>query len=60
MSSSAAEEVKQPQSENPPPTLFKMADFNEILTRANGNFNYTESKYKRVKLTPQQDHDLLI
>jgi hypothetical protein len=58
--SSAAEEEKQRQSEAPPPTLFKMADFNEILTRAQGNFMHTESKYKRAKLTPQQDHELLI
>ena len=57
---SFAEEEKQPLSGNAPPTLFKMADFTEILTRAQGNFMHTESKYKRAKLTPQQDHELLI
>ena len=57
---SIAEEEKQPQSMGTGPTLFRISDFTEILARAKGNFIHTESKYKRAKLTPQQDHELLI
>jgi hypothetical protein len=54
---SFAEEEKQPQSMGPGPTLFKIADFSDILARAKGNFKHTESKYKLAHLTPQQDHE---
>ena len=57
---SIAEEEKQPQSMGPGPTLFRIADFTEILARAQGNFMHTESKYKRAQLTPQKDHELLL
>ena len=51
---------KQPQWMEPEPTLFKIADFSDILARAKGNFKHTESKYKRAHLTPQQDHEYLM